>query len=286
MDWSFSDRITSDPDLVVFFAGAIEDMEAHINGATASGIRDAESMREQIPLDTIPFRYARRFLVKNIQELPKDDEIRLACQALFLFLLRPRIPLKCKPIGLLDCQRCNSYLEISSDSTLEEFLERYPDLKERNSTEQERLRHTANWMDLAFYTIQPRNNKTFILNMIPRIVEGRNARYITGSGQTKPTADRVDIFRIEGSCEKIKRPPRRKREEILAAAAAAVASKKPPSGMEFVMVSNGFALFCCDFVPDSCRRWVELMPACRPATFRNSAWTFIPTCPWDILSTT
>jgi len=119
---------------------------------------------------------------------------------------------------------------------LKDFLEKYPDLRERNSTEQERLRHTANWMDLAFYTIQPRNNKTFVLNMIPRIVEGRNARYITGSGQTKPTADRVNIFRLEGCCEKIKRPPRRKREEIFAAAAAAAAAKKSSLGLDFMMV--------------------------------------------------
>ncbi len=81
--------------------------------------------------------------------------------------------------------------------------------------EQDRLRNTANWMILCFYTIQPRNNKTFILNLIPRIVEGRNARYITGSGQTRPTADRVDLFRLEGNCEKIKRPPRRKKEILL-----------------------------------------------------------------------
>lgn len=92
-------------------------------------------------------------------------------------------------------------------------MEQYPAFKERSALEQERLRNTSNWMDLSFYTIQPRNNKTFILNLIPRIVEGRNARYITGSGQTRPTADRVDLFRMEGNCEKIKRPPRRKKDE-------------------------------------------------------------------------
>lgn len=80
-------------------------------------------------------------------------------------------------------------------------------------------------MDLAFFTIQPRNNKTFILNLIPRIVEGKNARYITGSGQTRPTADRVNLFRMEGNCEKIKRPPRRKKEEILMANAAKIATE-------------------------------------------------------------
>lgn len=103
----------------------------------------------------------------------------------------------------------------SLDKTLDEFLLQYPMFHERSVVEQERLKNTANWMMLSFYTIQPRNNKTFILNLIPRIVEGRNARYITGSGQTRPTADRVDLFRIEGNCEKIKRPPRRKKEAII-----------------------------------------------------------------------
>lgn len=98
---------------------------------------------------------------------------------------------------------------------MEEFLKQYPNFHERSIVEQERLKNTANWMILSFYTIQPRNNKTFILNLIPRVVEGRNARYITGSGQTRPTADRVDLFRIEGNCEKIKRPPRRKKETAL-----------------------------------------------------------------------
>lgn len=100
------------------------------------------------------------------------------------------------------------------DETTEIFLEKYPDLVDRSPVEIERLKNTSNWMDLSFYTIQPRNNKTFVLNLIPRIVEGRNARYITGSGQTKPTADRVNLFRVEGNCEKIKRPPRRKKEEL------------------------------------------------------------------------
>jgi hypothetical protein len=97
-------------------------------------------------------------------------------------------------------------------------------------------------MDLAFYTIQPRNNKTFMLNIIPRIVEGRNARYITGSGQTKSTADRVSIFRREGNCEKIKRPPRRRKEAVLEAAAvntSRAVDKKPIKLSRHVGVSSG-----------------------------------------------
>jgi hypothetical protein len=89
----------------------------------------------------------------------------------------------------------------------------YPELRERGPAEQEKLRLTANWMDLAFYVLPSKNNKTFILNLIPRVVEGRGVKYITGSGQTKPTTDRVTLFRGEGQCEKVVRPPRKKREE-------------------------------------------------------------------------
>ncbi len=97
---------------------------------------------------------------------------------------------------------------------MEMFLEVYPDFRDRSAVEQEKLRLSANWMDLTLYCVLPRNNKTFILNIIPRIVEGRNVKYVTGSGQTRPTADRVALFRLEGNCEKLQRPPRRnKREE-------------------------------------------------------------------------
>jgi hypothetical protein len=99
--------------MALFFAGVIEDMEAHINSATAAGLKDHEVMREQIPLDSIPFRYARRYLIKNIQELPKDDELRLACQALFLFLLRPRVPLKCKFLYTIMSEDLHGYIAYS-----------------------------------------------------------------------------------------------------------------------------------------------------------------------------
>jgi hypothetical protein len=77
------------------FAGAIEDMENHIQDAFAIGVSDADTMRDRIPLDSMPFKYPKR-KQKDIHALPKDDEVRIAFQALFLFLLRPRVPLKCE----------------------------------------------------------------------------------------------------------------------------------------------------------------------------------------------
>jgi hypothetical protein len=100
-------------------------------------------------------------------------------------------------------------------------------------------------MDLIFYALQPRNNKTFILNLIPRIVEGKNAKYITGSGQTKPTADRVNLFRAEGNCERIKRPPRRKKEEILLANAAAAAAGSTTSKTSTLDLRRGTSQVSC-----------------------------------------
>jgi len=130
----------------------------------------------------------------------------------------------------------------ATDKSVDSFLERYPDFKDRSTSEQDRLRNSANWMDLAFYTMQPRNNKTFILNLIPRVVEGRNARYITGSGQTKPTSDRVNLFRWEGNCEKIKRPPRRKKDEVVLATTGKVSSS--PEGPS-QQVSQLFSMIDC-----------------------------------------
>lgn len=80
------------------YANAIEEMNHYIKHAFSSGgLLEPEIMREKLPLDTAPFKYAKK-LHLNIQELHKDDEIRVAFQALFLFVLRLFIPLKCKKL--------------------------------------------------------------------------------------------------------------------------------------------------------------------------------------------
>jgi hypothetical protein len=95
LDFSFNEIIVRDPVWLSMFAGAIEEMEHHIRDAFSLGPLDADMMRDRIPLDSIPFKHPKR-RQRDIHSLPKDDDVRVAFQALFLFLLRPFVPLKCK----------------------------------------------------------------------------------------------------------------------------------------------------------------------------------------------
>ena len=95
LDWSFNDTVVRDPTWLPIFAGSIEEMEHFIRDAISLGVTDPDVMRDRLPLDNIPFKYSKR-KQKDIHAFPKDDEIRIAFQALFLFLLRPYVPLKCK----------------------------------------------------------------------------------------------------------------------------------------------------------------------------------------------
>jgi hypothetical protein len=69
-------------------------------------------------------------------------------------------------------------------------------------------------MFVSFFTLGPVNNKGFIIGLIPRLVEGAAARYVTGSGETLQTRDRVKVFCTEGNFEKPKRATKRARIAI------------------------------------------------------------------------
>jgi hypothetical protein len=69
-------------------------------------------------------------------------------------------------------------------------------------------------MFVSFFTLGPVNNKGFIIGLIPRLVEGAVARYVTGSGETLQTRDRVKVFCTEGNFEKPKRATKRARIAI------------------------------------------------------------------------
>lgn len=80
-----------------------------------------------------------------------------------------------------------------------EFLKIYEEFREIRNEEQQKLFNYANWMDLLFYTMNANLNKGLALDIITRLCEGRDIKYNTGSGQTKPTKDRILIFYRESN---------------------------------------------------------------------------------------
>ena len=84
--------------------------------------------------------------------------------------------------------------------TLEDFLNAYPGRFASESLEEQiNLWHTANWMVILFKLIPAKKNKGLALQVVPKLIEGWDAKYVTGSGQTKATQNRVHIFETEGN---------------------------------------------------------------------------------------
>lgn len=84
--------------------------------------------------------------------------------------------------------------------SIESFLEAYPGWFTNDSDYEKRyLWLSANWMNILFRMITARKNKGLVLQVVPKLIEGWDAKYVTGSGQTKATANRVHIFETEGN---------------------------------------------------------------------------------------
>ncbi len=118
-----------------------------------------------------------------------DDRCKLLKQ-LFMYCLRQFIPTKYKN---------NATFLLASG---------YVQLKDRPPADITKLRQCANWFDLILHTIKSQNNKSFLVSFVPSLSEGHQAKYITGSGESRATTDRVNIFRHEGQVVKISREPR------------------------------------------------------------------------------
>lgn len=62
-----------------------------------------------------------------------------------------------------------------------------------------KLRQTANWLNILFTMVPAKKNKGLSIHVVPKLIEGTKAKYITGSGQTTATADRVFVYEHEGN---------------------------------------------------------------------------------------
>ena len=99
--------------------------------------------------------------------------------------------------------------------TMPEFLAEYNgDFDKCDPNEQIKLFHTANWMTILFKMVPAKKNKGLAIHVIPKLVEGFSVKYITGSGQTKATSDRVHIFEHEGNVKPFQRGKWKNNEEV------------------------------------------------------------------------
>ena len=107
----------------------------------------------------------------------------------------------------------SEYLNISQYKyqTIESFLKAYPSKYDNlDIIDIECLRKTANLMVILLSMVTPRKNKGLAMTVVPKVIEGINTKYVTGSGQTKATADRVHIFETEGGISAFRRGGRTK----------------------------------------------------------------------------
>lgn len=118
--------------------------------------------------------------------------------------------------------------------SIESFLDAYPGWFNNDSDYEKRyLWLAANWMNILFRMITARKNKGLVLQVVPKLIEGWDAKYVTGSGQTKATANRVHIFETEGNTKanqrgkaKTKKKPAKEEKEPGAPKAKTVKRKR------------------------------------------------------------
>lgn len=71
--------------------------------------------------------------------------------------------------------------------------------------DQKKLLLTANWMGVLLKHISPRGNKGFYMQVVPKFLEGFDARFTLGTGQPKSTTFRERIFEHEGEIKAARR---------------------------------------------------------------------------------
>ena len=70
---------------------------------------------------------------------------------------------------------------------------------------------------IVFKFIPPKGTKQLIMKVLPALIEGWDAKYVCGSGQSRATADRVLIYETEGAVKPLKRTDAIKEEAQIVA---------------------------------------------------------------------
>ena len=145
--------------------------------------------------------FAKDIIVKNgfpeMRTAKIDDEKLLMLEAVTIILLSFH-PEKC------------AFKYQDNDA----LITSYPEFESIGKVELDKLCGFANFMNFAFYFISANMNRQHIFNIVTRITEGKDVRYVTGTGKTKSTSDRVLIYNREGDVVPKTRPTVKSIDEL------------------------------------------------------------------------
>ena len=185
---SFGRAIDESQGLVQILRDVLPDLETCINSAGKDNIGNSNlKMVHKIVNQHQPEK-------ASISKLHRSDEKRLCFEAAFLLLFSNR-----------------EEADESKIRTISAFLQRYPEFKDDamiDIAEQEKLLKFRNMMKLAQIFIPAKNHKEHLMDLVTRLVEGKDQKYVTGSGEKPATRRRVLIYEREGGIRPVPRPPR------------------------------------------------------------------------------
>ena len=131
---------------------------------------------------------------EDVGFLSQKDETRLCFEVAFILMFQ-----------FVHRERIMTELNID----MNELLEKYPEFIPLDEDEKKSLLLYRNVMKVAMHIIPAKNHKNHLLEIVTRMTEGRDMKYVTGSGQTAATTRRVQIYEIEGGITPQPRPPRK-----------------------------------------------------------------------------
>lgn len=176
-----------------------------------SGIQFTPDMRLGDMLNAVEFETVSK-VVEGSLSIANADQIGATEKILNLASLHVKILTKQAPPSnavilmiLFVLKNLVSVEDSLKYKSTNDFLHSYPDFCDREPNELAILHENANWMNILFLIIPAKKNKGLALDVVPKFVEGFSASYITGSGQTRQTADRVKIYEREGNVSPAKR---------------------------------------------------------------------------------
>lgn len=110
--------------------------------------------------------------------------------------------IECALVLLLSSRAERQHLKV----TFQQFISEFPEFMAEDVREQELLHTYRNMLSAALEVVPGKWNSNHLLDAVTRIVEGKDKKHVTGSGATKQTRNRIDIYHKLTGIEKKSKP--------------------------------------------------------------------------------